>query len=136
MLKKNFKIYAFTLIICGLVTMENSGKIKEAFQKNEDQSSYTVGNTSSNTLLASKTVNKTIPNDSKDRQTQKKFYLLNLLVACTPKNRNIYLDDFFFRYGTGSIFLHGFAPYLEWGINEVVSEYYDVIFSGVNLYPN
>ncbi len=58
------------------------------------------------------------------REVQESFDLFGALRMWETENTNMYVNDFFLRYGTSSIYLRGFAQYADWGVNNVVREFY------------
>lgn len=65
-----------------------------------------------------------IANRDEIREVQEQFDLFGALHMWEVKNTNTYVNDFFLRYGTSSIYLRGFAQYADWGVNHLLREFY------------
>ncbi len=65
-----------------------------------------------------------IANRDDVREVQEQFDLFGALRMWEVKNTNTFVNDFFLRYGTSSIYLRGFAQYADWGVNNIVREFY------------
>lgn len=65
-----------------------------------------------------------IANRDEIRDVQERFDLFGALRMWDVENTNTFVNDFFLRYGTSSIYLRGFAQYADWGVNGVVREFY------------